>query len=195
MVLDVDVELCIKLGITAHQYIVLKLVFDENYSEANEYLHATDTWKTFNSDLKYLRKINLITTMPADGYYSAESITVSQEFIKLHSFSDDPFEEFYNTYPTKTIRPDGIIDYLRVDQQRSRLLYMNIIRMSKVKHDHMVKCLRSELKDRKSTGKMAFMKRMSKWLTSEEWRLYEHKISDLKNTQEVIPTKYGENVE
>ena len=195
MVLDVDVDLCIKLGITAHQYIVLKLVLDENYTEADEYLHATNTWKTFGSELKYLMKINLITTRPFDGLYSVREITLSQEFIKLHSFSDDPFEEFYNTYPTKTIRPDGIVDYLRVDHQRSRLLYINIIRLSKIKHNHLIKCLRAELKDRKATGKMSFMKRMSKWLTSEEWRLYENKISDLKNTQEVTITKYGENVE
>jgi len=109
-------------------------------------------------------------------------------FIKKKDF----FDEFYELYPTSVIRSDGSKDYLRTDMNRSRVAYNKIIGKSESKHELIMSALKNEISERRAMNKMGYMKRMFKWLTSEEYMTYAEKKSD---TQEVKNTAtYGTEV-
>ena len=58
----------------------------------------------------------------------------------------------------------------------------------------MLECLNFEVKTRKAGNSLQYMKRMSKWLLSEEWLLYADAMNDvsvIRNADEM----YGAKVE
>ena len=88
------------------------------------------------------------------------------------------FDEFYELYPAYITRNDGSKDYLRANVNKCRQQYNKIVGESKELHDHILNCLKAELSDKHRKGKMGFMKRMWKWLTSNEWEAYEEHLND-----------------
>ena len=106
----------------------------------------------------------------------------------------DFFDELYDIYPTFVVRTDGTRDYLRGAPSNCRKLYAKITGHSRSKHEHIKECLKFELSNRKQTNSMQYMKRMHKWLTSEEWLLYDEFMKD-KKVQKKIDDVYGTAIE
>ena len=106
---------------------------------------------------------------------------------------DDLFDELYNEYPVKVIRPDGNLDYLRADRKASRGIYALLTKGDKQVHDHIIKCLRFELKRRYANNSLNYMKRLNKWLSSREWESYEDEVDDLSSaaTRNEGEMRYG----
>lgn len=171
MILEIDTSFLIKHKITAHQYTIIKLIREEHVLELNRYLKETGMESNLRNDLNALYKIGFIEAPPG-SVISLILIKVTPKFSKVHSFTKDPFDELYGAFPIKVIRPDGNYDYLRVDQKRCRKMYHNIIRESPTMHEFIIRCLKIEVNDKRSKGKMSFMKRMPTWLSSEEWKAY-----------------------
>lgn len=103
------------------------------------------------------------------------------------------FDEFYELYPAYITRNDGTKDYLRANVNKCRQQYNRIVGQSKELHDHILNCLRAELSDKHRKGKMGFMKRMWKWLTSNEWEAYEEYLNDNSNYNDT-PIQYGTEI-
>ena len=193
MILEIDTSYLIRNQLTAHQYTIAKLAHLQEDRQLKQYIMATDTLNDLPKDLKVLRKVNLVE--PASSEYATFDIRVTNKFITDHVFTNDPFEELYNIYPVKTIRPNGNIDYLRVDHKRSKKIYHNIVRKNRLKHDYILTCLKLEIKDKESKGQMSYMKRLPSWLTSESWKEYADMVNDHVATSETNITGYGTSIE
>jgi len=196
MILEVDTNYLIENKLTAHQYVILKLVKDDRLPLLEKYLRDTNSYFSMRADLEYLLETGFVSRIPSGQGTFLTDIVVSDKFTKSMSFLQDPFDEFYNAYPIKVLRPDGQYDYLRVDQKRSKMLYHNLIRENPTTHREVMRCLRMEIKNRASHGKMSFMQRMPKWLTSESWKVYSDITEDSYATiQEERNIRYGETIE
>lgn len=195
MILEIDTSFLIKNKITAHQYTIIKLVREERTLELNKYLAETGMESNLREDLNVLYRAGFIEAQPG-SVISLKMINVTSKFSKVHSFTKDPFDELYDAFPIKVIRPDGSYDYLRVDQKRCRKMYHNIIRESPTMHDFIIRCLAVEVRDKKSKGKMSFMKRMPTWLSSEEWKAYADVAEHFDvSTLEENSIGYGQEIE
>jgi len=195
MILEIDTTYLTENHITAHQYTILKLASENNTHLLKRYLGYSDSLKTLYSDLNILYKRGLLENAPNDNAILT-SIRVSENFNRHLSFDTDPFEELYNAYPIKVLRPDGEYDYLRVDQKRSKKIYRNVIRLNRAKHEFILQCLKAEVESRSKRGQLPFMKRMPAWLVSESWKIYADLI---ERNQGTTPDKnkasYGQDIE
>jgi len=195
MILEIDTSYLIKNKITAHQYTIAKLVREDRLPELKKYLVTTDTQLSLRKDLEDLFKAGFVTSPPGSAI-SLNTINITTKFSQSHTFTKDPFEELYDAFPTKALRPDGSYDYLRVDQKRCRKIYYNIIRESPTLHDFILRCLAVEVNDRKSKGQMSFMKRMPTWLSSEGWKAYADVVEHCDDsTLDEKSTGYGQEIE
>jgi hypothetical protein len=175
MIFEIDTKFLLANNITAHQYLLVKMASDGDYDGMKNYLHHSDTYIHLHSDMRKLFNAGLITRAPRDTD-TFRDLKASDKFIKALSYTGDPFDEFYNIYPTKALRPDGSYDYLRVDRNRCRKMYHNIVRKNKILHDHIMECLRFEIDEKTATGSMGFFKRMHTWLSSESWKVTSERL-------------------
>jgi hypothetical protein len=197
MILEIEIQFLLDNKITAHQYTIAKLISDKKILQLKKYIAYTNTLNDLPKDLEQLKTAGFLSSSFNSGsYISLERIEISRKFVKASTFSEDPFDEFYTLFPIKVLRPDGMYDYLRVDQNKCRKLYHNIVREKPSVHEHIVRCLRSEIEDRNLRGSMSYMKRMPAWLTSESWKGYEDHIeSDMVTTLEEKRKAYGSDIE
>jgi len=197
MILEIDTQFLLDNKITAHQFIIAKLISENKIPLLKKYISYSDTLNDLYKDLGQLKVAGFLSpTFNPSSFISLDTIDVSQKFLKACKFSDDPFDEFYSVFPVKALRPGGIYDYLRVDQARCRKLYHNIVRTKPSSHEHIMRCLRAEIQDRGLKGQMSYMKRMPIWLTSESWKAYDDKVEgDLDPTLGENTKAYGNNVE
>lgn len=176
MILEIDTKFLLEHKISAHQYLLLRFASDTDYDGMKNYLKHCDTYNDIKRDMIALYNAGLIST-PWTEYATFRDIKPSRKYVELTTYTGDPFDEFYNAFPVKALRPDGTYDYLRIDRTRCRKIYHNIVRVNKTMHDHVMDCLRLEVNERNRTGKMSFMKRMPTWLASEEWKAYSDKVT------------------
>lgn len=177
MILEIDTKFLLEHKITAHQFLLVKFASEGDYDAMKNYLHATDTYIHIPQDMIALYNAGLLKQGPS-GNATFREIKPSERFIKLMAYTGDPFDEFYQLFPTKVLRPDGSYDYLRVDRERCRKIYHNAVRKNKTLHDHIMSCLQYEVMDRKRNGQMPYFKRMPTWLSSEEWKVTSEKLKN-----------------
>ena len=195
MLFEIDINYLITHQITAHHYIILKLLNDGDLPRLRGYLQNTDSYETLLKDCTILYGKGFFVEPPPDTL-ALSKLKVSKAFKDTLAFIDDPFEEFYEAYPVKVLRPDGVYDYLRVDHKRSRKIYHNIIRMNNAKHQFILQCLKAEIKDKMARSQMSFFKRMPAWLTSESWTAYADLAhGEQDSTLDENNAGYGQNIE
>jgi hypothetical protein len=197
MILEIDINFLLDNKITAHQYTIAKLISENKIQLLKKYIAYTNTLNDLYRDLGQLKTAGFLpSTFNTGNFINLDTIEISPKFIKASNFTSDPFDEFYAAFPIKALRPDGMYDYLRVDQAKCRKLYHNIVRKKPSVHSHIIDCLRSEVEERNLKGQMSYMKRMPAWLTSESWKAYEDHIEgDGSPTQEEKRKAYGTNIE
>lgn len=195
MIIEVDLRYLSECRISVHQYVILKLVYEGNLKALEKYLRASSTLNNLPEDLNHLYENEFIQSPPNENAILT-SIVISDKFIRLFQSSADSFEELYNAFPVRVLRPDGSYDYLRVDHKRSKLLYRNIVGNDVSKHQLLVNCLKLEVEDRTRRGQLSFMKRMPMWLSSEAWKVYADEDSgNPVSTPGEILKVYGTDIE
>jgi hypothetical protein len=195
MIIEVDLRYLSECRISVHQYVILKLVYEGNLKLLEKYLRASSTINNLREDLNHLYENEFVQSPPNENAILT-SIVVSDKFIRLFQSSADSFEELYNAFPVRVLRPDGSYDYLRVDHKRSKLLYRNIVGSDVSKHQLLVNCLKLEVEDRSRRGQLPFMKRMPMWLSSEAWKVYADEDSgNPVSTPGEILKVYGTDIE
>jgi hypothetical protein len=188
MLIELDLEEAKRLGITVNQFILISLLMNKTPIRP-----LLDVLPIDESDIN-----NLIDK----EIFTKESIFDIKDFTKLIITEDfkskikvkDYFTEFFDSYPIVVLRNDGLKDYLRGDVSRCRKYYDKIVGTNKDKHDHMMECLRFEVETRKRSNSLGYMKRMAKWLLSEEWLLYDEFMKD-KKIQKHAGEVYGTTIE
>lgn len=195
MLYEIDLNYLMKNQITAHEFIILKLLNDGELKRLRGYLQNSHSYERLEEDCTIMYNKGFLVEPPPDPL-ALSRLKVSKAFRSTLAFVDDPFDEFYDAFPVKVLRPDGNYDYLRVDHKRSKKIYHNIIRMNNAKHQFILDCLKAEVKDKESKGQMSFFKRMPTWLTSESWKAYADLARvEQDSTQDENNAGYGTEVE
>jgi hypothetical protein len=178
MVVDINTDFLIDNKITANQFLIMSLILADKQSILKDYYLTTGTdVKDITEDIKSLNGKGFIEGYVV-GTYDFTNLKATT-FTKRLFIDNDLFKEFLFTYPLKVTRTDGTVDYLRTDQSKAKMLYLGFTKNKKSIHDHILKCLKQEIIIRQNTGTMAFMKRITSWLTSQEWERFEDQIDDL----------------
>ena len=176
MLRDVNTEVLINLKINAHQFIIAILLMNKYYDHLDKYLNETDSVDTFPDDLRRLSSKSLVA-YHKDKPFNFKSIVVQPEFLRtLHK--DDIFEEMLQAYPIKVQRPDGVTAFLKRDKRLCKDLYYIITKDDRMKHEHIMLCLNTELKHREMSGSMQYMKTLQNWLSGREWENFEDLVAD-----------------
>lgn len=175
MLIELDIDTLNKYNVTAHQFLIALLVYEKKFELLTKYLEMTNSFETLQDDLGSLVEANLISHK--QGEYNLGEIFVRPVFVNIIT-EGNFFEELLSVFPNKVIRPDGTYDLLKTDLVKSRQTYDRITLGRKVRHNHIMKCLKYELEQRKLTNTLQYMKRLPKWLSSEQWKLYEERMDD-----------------
>lgn len=188
MLIELDLDEVKSLKITTNQFLLIKFIIDKIDIKGYK-----NTLSITQDDIDNLIEQNILTPESVYTYGELTNLHVTEKF-EAKFKTKDFFDEFFDTYPIYALRPDGIKDYLRSDVSRSRKSYNKIVGKSRSKHEHILECLKFEISTRNQTGKMGYMKRMYKWLTAEEWLLYDEFLSSDKVKAEAVQI-YGTDVE
>lgn len=188
MLIEIDLNEAKKLHITMNQFSLLRFLVDNvNIKPYQSVIQIDD------NDIQNLKLQKILTPESQFDVDDLSKLKLTEEFskkLKPVNF----FDEFNLLYPASVIRPDGIRDYLKGDINRCRKSYDSKVGKSASKHEAVMNALKFEIKNRQSTNSLKYMKRMYKWLTSEEWTLYDEFMKGEK-VKEQIEQIYGTNVE
>jgi hypothetical protein len=191
MLRDVNTEVLINLNINAHQFIIAILLVNKYYDHLEKYLKESDSYDSFPDDLRRLSKKSLVAYQP-DKEYNFKSIVVQPEFLRtLHK--DDIFEELLLEYPMKVQRPDGVMAFLKRDKRLCKDLYYIITKDDRMKHEHIISCLKTELRHREASGTMQYMKTLQNWLSGREWENFEDLVANGTSAKQT--DSYGTQLE
>ena len=190
---NLNTDTFIKSKITAHQFLIALYMLHGKWDELETYLEQTFSVERVYSDLNWLWKKGFIMELTSDPAMIPKDYQPTLKFKELIHSKEELFDEFRREYPVKVTRPDGVIDYLRADQDTARRTYALLTKGDKQVHDHILKCLRFELKKRYADNSLNYMKRMNKWLFSREWESYEDEVDDSSSaaTQNDGEVRYG----
>ena len=187
MLIEIDLEEAKRLKMTVSQFILISLLAgNQNVKQFLNVISITE------KDIEHLIKLNILTS---ESSYTKDltQLKITDDFL-LSFKTKDFFLEFFDIYPASITRPDGTRDYLRGDVSRCRKYYEKIVGQSMTKHIHIMECLKFEIDTRKRGNKLGYMKRMAKWLLSEEWLLYDEFMKD-KKIQKQADVIYGTELE
>ena len=191
MLLEVSIETLNKLKLTAHQFLIVKLLHERLFDTLNSYINLSNSRDNLGDDLSILSSAGFLNYNASDpGDFKI--IRLTPLFARVVT-EGNFFEELFETFPRKIFRPNGTVDYLRTDRSNAERLYKFITGNNKSKHDHIMKCLRLEIELRQREGNLHYMKRLPNWLTSREWESYADRIVD--STGVLNEERYGTNVE
>lgn len=192
MLKTIDTEVLIKEKLNAHEYIVLCLLFEQKYFILDDYLKSTNTYERFSEIVNNLASKSLIHFNPENSPYVYKTIVVSIDSVrKLGNYTN--FEALHSLYPVKVRRPDGKETFLRKDKRTAEQIYNMIVKGNQDIHNHIMKCLKLEIKDRTAKNNLAYMKTLTNWLSDKEWKEYEDIADDLSyKTNKYL---YGTDIE
>jgi hypothetical protein len=187
MVINVDTDLLFENHLEIDEFLIAYLIVKKRQDLIEKYL---DTFNLSNTKylyyiLKKLEVLGMIEDKNKEGEYDLSKITVKPLLRKLVNSKNkfyENFEELLLVYPTSVVRRDGTIDFLKVDLPKCEKLYEDILKSGKFEHEHIIQALKWEIAFKESSGKMQYMKRLPKWLASEEWRSYEGILKSMPPT-------------
>ena len=127
--------------------------------------------------MDFFRPLPFVTNTNELNEYDPTKISLEPDFLRIIA-NGDFFDELVQVFPVSVIRPDGTKDFLRNDLKRCKMAYSKITKNKFFIHQHILECLRYEIALKKKEGKMSYFKRLSKWLASEEWKIYEQALNE-----------------
>ena len=195
MDINFPINKLLEKGLTADDYTIALLLKEGKLGLVSKYSKLAK--ESFIESLERLKQKGYVTYKTIGNIIPIKETKVTEAFTDILSNGDN-FEEFYNTYPIKTVRIDGKTDYLRINKTKCKVKYKKIVKNNLMIHDHIMDCLKLDLEKRTNTNNMAYMKRMENWLAQEEWKnIYEYKLKTLEAKELSIKKKansYGTNV-
>lgn len=191
MVVDVDVDKLTKLGMSADIFISLYLIYKKQYYMVKRYNAKIPTLT--DEVLNELVNKKLIHNANKSGEFDPEKIIVRERFVETAIKKSCFFDELLEHFPVKVTRPDGNVDYLRSDLVKCKNLYSRITKGDWEIHNDILKYLDDEIRIRTETNQLKFMKKLPKWLDSEEWKLWEQRANDIAEVSTALG--YGQSLE
>jgi hypothetical protein len=171
--IELDLDLIQAYHLTIEEFVLLELMRKKYYGKINKYFSNDAQLQTLLDRLVllgHLKRHPLEDPLVLGGY----TLGVYPRY--KDSFIETMIDELMDTYPQKVTRPDGTTDYLRSNTKQLREQYKKIIKENKEKHELIIRCLKYQISHFTLTGKLQYMKKLTKWLDNEEWREYEDRV-------------------
>lgn len=181
MTIDINPDYLIKNSLTANQFVILQLIYEEEFDKLKKLGKISEV----ESDIEILKSKNLVVQ-------TDEGLKVTPEYFRTLK-GKGFFEELLATFPPSVLRPDGLRDYLRTDRKRAERKYKTITKNRKDIHMHILECLKFELEQRSKNGTLMYMKKLPNWLNSESWKEWEEKLK-LNSIFEEEENSYGTDI-
>lgn len=190
----VSLEEILKLNLTPNQYWILKLIYNRNYLVIKQFLY-----EDIRKDLQKLLSLNYILDFNPD---CLECMKINQvELDKLFKIQDSLFWELLTNYPLKVPGNNGgtrvlhAVDVEAKENQTLKKKYEDIIKGKPDMHNHIVKCLKTEVYLKKKSNFLSSMQELKTWINQRTWEKYSHLIIDVPNTPSgEIKIKHGERL-
>ena len=186
MLISVDTEFLCRNKLTPNQFIIIQLILEDKERILTKMVNATPS---LENDLFDLSQKNIIKKVGRGNAYTLCENALAT-FKKVDLFTD-----FLDVFPTYTTRPNGIKEYLKIDLKRSKAKYDKIVEGRIDVHEHIIKCLATEVKHKTATGGMPYFKRLFNWLNAEGWREFELQMQGLPVESTDLTDGYGTDVE
>lgn len=187
MIVEVNVDTCLKDNLTASQYTFLSLLWQKKVNTAIELMKIDIGLQKSLPDLlerKYL--------MTKDNLWIIERKKCNMLFGERE---DSDFWEFFNTYPMK-VSLNGSTRVLRAQDpnaknaMEAKSKYKARVK-SKAMHRHVMACLNAEMEQKRRSNKLGYMQNIITWLNQQSWQMSEYL---LKNEQPKVQPKHGEKL-
>jgi len=195
MQISFPINVLLKKELTADDYTIALLLKEGKFGLLKEYIQIMGN--KFYDSFKRLKKLEYIDYKQTIGdIIPLKEAYITDKFLEILN-NGDLFEEFYNEYPIKVTRKEGVIDYLRRDKTKCKVKYKKLVKNNLFIHDHIIDCLKYEVQTRTKKGDLAYMKRMYNWLENEEWKIIEEKmLKEKENNNSSTPQEraYGTNL-
>ena len=195
MLIEINVDLLIKNGLTASQYVMLKLLNDGNVNTFA--LYALTAGR--EEELQDLVTKGYLLGYNPEG--DINTVTLAKTKVgELFALPDGYFWEFFGTYPIKVNKKSGGQRILRSsspDSREAKICEQKY--MARVKtlnqHKHVMRCLEAEMWHRRKGNDMEFMQQMVTYINQESWSKYEGLLELSSQVQaEKQKPKYGQKL-
>lgn len=179
MNIEINPDYLIKNDLTANQFLILQLICENDALRLDKFIN--------DEDIEQLKSKGFLT-VDKEG-----NLEVTKEYLSTLQ-GKGFFEELWLTFPVSVIRPDGIRDSLRTSRKRVRTAYKRIVKNRKDNHEHIIACLKLEIRERTKNDTMKYMKKLPNWLSSESWKEWEEKLKLDAIFDHEEETDYGTNI-
>ena len=176
MTIELNLSLLEKEKINLNQLIFLSLVLNENQYKNQDVRKLVSQINDVEiQDLISKELITLIEKSNTKVYNTTQKLLNDLKTEKVD------FDQFYNLYPIYVNRPDGTRGFLRANINKCRHEYDKVVGNSTAMSEHIYNCLKYQIDSLTSTGKLAYMKTMWKWLVNREWEAIQDEMSYSSN--------------
>ena len=130
------------------------------------YLFDTPKWVITEKGNSFVRDL-------VDSYHDAKSdnpFLGDEDLIDLaENVYDKEFTLFLSAYPTKAIRIDGRVDYLKEGTKEIKKIYLSLIQSGRSSTQDLQKAVEFYVKRQKPKG-LVYIKTLKNWLKQDIWR-------------------------
>lgn len=194
MNVEINVPGLIKNKLTASQYVMLLLLFEEN---TELFVNYVNLYGFAKKEIQGLVDQGYI--LSCDPQNPLTCITIARDKVrKLVGIEESYFTELFNTYPLKVsdgravrvLRPSSLsAKAAKVCKEK----YDRYIKGNLIKHKHVLDCLEKELQTRRRGGNMQYMHALETYINKNAWDAYEG-LLDANTTIKHQDTKYGQDL-
>ena len=190
MIIEIDTLVLEREKLTPTQFYVLQLLSETQTTSLQSWYDTLGFPTVVDQELKNLIDLEFLMSYNTSVNIDFTKLKILPKGIALLGMDRDWFQELVDRYPVKTIRSDGTKDYLRTDLTRCHRLYQKLTNGNLGKHEKIIDCLDYELRIRERENSLGYMKRLPKWLISEEWKAFEERMRD-EESKDVEDHIYG----
>jgi hypothetical protein len=194
MLIQLNTHLLIEHKLTANQLILLSLLSKQNYSTFSTFLKAFDCKKEFEE---------LVERGYIFGYKPNVPLTylsVSRKAIAgVLGLGESYFWEFFSRYPMKVNTKKSGVRILHPpdpeskEAQEMKRKYEKVIN-TKAAHEHVIKCLETELSVRRTGEGFDYMLSMKSYIEQQAWDRYAYHVDKQTPITGDEEHRYGEQL-
>lgn len=179
MLITFDTKLLIDNKLDAHRFVLLQLIHEKEYDLMEDYITNVNKRTEFSDDITELITLEFLLSSRR-GMYDYQNLQTTNKFVKLIT-KGDMFQELIQHYPKSVTRTDGRVDYLLTDLPKANSIYVKLTQNNRTLHEHIISCLKEEVEERELTNRMAYMRRLPRWISERGWESYKDRVRDLES--------------
>lgn len=176
LIFSVNMDVLLRAGISVNQYFMLQLIKNKQAELFMEY-RTQFANPVSKEDLQLLIKNGFLGMRDSSKKFTFENLYVTDDFLNLSEIKvDDALAELREVYPKFTPEKKR---RLQADSHKWGPKYLSIIKRDRSLHDKIIKCIKAELKHRKSTNSEEFWALLTTYVNNKRWEVYMDGLDEL----------------